>query len=132
MDRALHVTCGEEGERVARVHGERPVLGLHPAPFARRVILDLKGGDRLPEQQREGAQVCAGLSQWAVGGRYGGGTPVCPRPQSPFSLAFSSGVNLVYFMYRRWSYANLSTRPKSLDRVQLTSLFTSYLWIFLR
>jgi hypothetical protein len=57
MDRAFDVPAREQVERVARIHGERPVLGLDPLPLARRVVLDLERRDGLAEEERERAEV---------------------------------------------------------------------------
>ena len=57
MDRAADVSGSQERQRVARVHSKRPVLGLHPLPLARRVVLDLQRRDGLAEEQRPRAEV---------------------------------------------------------------------------
>ena len=66
MDGALDVAAGEEGQRVARVDGERAVLGLDPLPLVRGVVPDLERGDRLAEEQRPGAEVRVALAPEAA------------------------------------------------------------------
>lgn len=111
MNRTLHVAAGEERECVARVDSEGTIDGFDPAPLARRMVLDLQGRDRLTEKQGEASQVCKGTRETSDRMRNGSCVPVWPRPQSPPSLSFSSGENLVYFMYLRWSFAEVNTGP---------------------
>ena len=66
VDGALDVSPGEEGERVARVDGERAVLGLDPLPLVRGVVPDLERGDRLAEEQRPGPEVRVALAPEAA------------------------------------------------------------------
>ena len=66
MDGALDVAAGEESERVARVDGERAVLGLDPLPLARLVVPDLERGDGLAEEERPGAEVGVALAPEAA------------------------------------------------------------------
>ena len=62
MDRALDISPGEERERVARVHRERPVLGPHPIPRACGVVPDLERRDGLAEEQRPRAEIGVALA----------------------------------------------------------------------
>ena len=57
MDGAPDVPTREQVERVARVDGERRILGLHPLPLASDGVPDLQRRDRLAEEEREGAEV---------------------------------------------------------------------------
>ncbi|TLD33827.1 hypothetical protein PspLS_00201 [Pyricularia sp. CBS 133598] len=57
VDRGLDVAPGQEAEGVARVDGQAAVERLGPLPLPRAVVLDLQRRHRLPEQQRDGAQV---------------------------------------------------------------------------
>lgn len=57
MDRAPDISASQERQGIARVHSESSILGLHPLPLARRVVLDLQRGDGLAEEQRPGAEV---------------------------------------------------------------------------
>ena len=57
MHGALDVVRRQQVERVARVDGERRVLGLHPLPLAGDGVPDLQRRDGLAEEEREGAEV---------------------------------------------------------------------------
>ena len=57
MDGTLDIARSQERQGVARVDGERAVLGLYPLPLARLGELDLKRGHGLAEEQSPGAEV---------------------------------------------------------------------------
>jgi hypothetical protein len=57
MHCALHVSGSEELQRIARIHGQRRILRLHPLPLVRRRVPDLQRRDRLAEQQCEAAKI---------------------------------------------------------------------------
>ena len=57
MHSALDVVRRQQVERVARVDGERRILGLHPLPLVRLVVLDLKRGNGLAEEQSPGTEI---------------------------------------------------------------------------
>lgn len=54
---ALDVVARQEAERVACVDRERAIERLGPLPAARGVVLDLQRGDRLAEEESDGAKV---------------------------------------------------------------------------
>ncbi len=57
VNSALDVSASQERQRVARVDGERAVLGLHPLPLARLVVPDLERRHWLAEEKGPGAEV---------------------------------------------------------------------------
>lgn len=57
VDSTLHVVSGQEAQRVARVHSERPILRLGPFPGIGLVVPDLEGGDWLAEKEGEASEV---------------------------------------------------------------------------
>ena len=66
MDCGLDVTPREETQRITGVHGQAAIERLGPFPVARLVVLDLEAGDRLPEEQRDRAQVRVAVGSDAV------------------------------------------------------------------
>ena len=57
VDRALHISSGEQAQRIARVDGQSPVLWLHPLPLSCLVTANLQRGNRLPEEQGERTEI---------------------------------------------------------------------------
>ncbi len=57
MNSALDVSARQELQRIARVHCQRRVLGLHPLPLVRRMIANLQACDGLAEEEREAAEI---------------------------------------------------------------------------
>lgn len=57
MNGTLHISTGQERERVASIDSEGGILRFHPLPLSSLMVLNLEGGDGLTEQKGPGAKV---------------------------------------------------------------------------
>ena len=77
MDGALDVVGGEQVESVTGVDGQGRILGFDPLPFSTRVVLDLKTGNGLTEEESPASEIGMATSdEFAKFGVLFGGEPV--------------------------------------------------------